>query len=50
MRKIFIAIGIGVTAWFILSHQPIWLIVMSIVLDTFEILNFIEDKCNATNA
>lgn len=44
MQVLFVAIGIGITAWLVLAHAPIWMIVISIVMDAYCVLKFLQKK------
>lgn len=42
MRALFIAVGIGVTIWCFMSHQPMWLCVLNVVLDVLLVLQYLK--------
>ena len=44
LNKLIIAIGIGITGWLIMDHQPTIICILNIILDVLLVLNFIEDK------
>lgn len=44
MRAFFIALGIGVTVYWFMTHQPLWLCIGSLVLDVLLVLEYLKNR------
>lgn len=44
MRLLFIAVGIGATVWCFMTHQPMWVCILNVVLDVMLVLGFLKDR------
>ena len=44
MRALFIAVGVGFTAYCFMTHAPMWLCIVNLVLDVLLILGFVSSR------
>ena len=44
MRILWLAIGVGFTAYCIMTNSPVWLNVLNVIIDAILILSFLKDR------
>jgi hypothetical protein len=44
MKALWIAAGVGFTAYCVINHAPTWVIVLNVIIDAHMIITFVRDR------